>query len=188
MSFGFEEEVRLISAALNKAHDKNVLMVAAASNRGGNAGLTWPAKSSLVLSIFATDGDGNYHGKSPTSQTYRNNFATLGCAVKSWWPEHLGKGLEIRRSGTSTATAVAASIAATIMDIVRQKKRATNLSQQGLERLKKLGTADGMGAVFREMVDCGLGCDYLEPWHKMLNYKLYIYDTTILDNIWRYLK
>ncbi len=190
MSFGFDESVELIDKEITHAHEAKVLMFAAASNGGGNYGLTWPASSSLVLSIYATTGAGNRALTNPTNRPYSNNFATLGCAVSSWWPEHLRQGQKVRKSGTSTAAPIAASIGAIILDLVRQPDRTKHLSKDELNRLKRLGTADGMSAVFRRLVgDSGRrdGYDYIAPW-VVLDAGMDTSRTTIVDIILQCLK
>src|SRR5882757_4296225 len=114
MSFGFPRLVGVIDKALTEAYNKRVLMFASASNAGGNAGLTYPARSPLVIEIYATDGIGDRYPRNLTPRRRCKNFATLGVAVKSWWPENLGKGFARCVSGTSTATVVAAGIAAIV--------------------------------------------------------------------------
>ena len=58
MSFGFQEKVDGIKSAISYAYDKNVIMLAAASNDGGNSGIAWPARLHEVICVNATDGKG----------------------------------------------------------------------------------------------------------------------------------
>lgn len=92
----------------------------------------------------------------------------------------------VRKSGTSTSTPIAAGIAALIMEIVRQPERIEKLSGEKIDRLKKLGTVDGMSAVFRRMVGENgkrQGYNYLAPWETLD--RNYSSPTTIVDNILR---
>jgi subtilisin family serine protease len=187
MSFGFLRPVREIDEAIDHAHAKKVLMLAAAANCGGNASLSWPARSSLVISVHAATGEGNWYRSTPTRRSYANNFATLGSAVLSWWPVQKGLGPQVRKSGTSTATPVLAAIAATIISIVRQPGRVR--SEEDLEILKRLGTADGMRAVLRRMVGENgdrHGYDYIAPWELLdVSLEQHLSPDTIVDNILR---
>jgi hypothetical protein len=97
----------------------------------------------------------------------------------------LGLGLQVRKSGTSTATPVLAAIAATIMAVVRQPERVS--SERDSETLKRLGSADGMRAVLRRMASRNGkrdGYDYIAPW-EMLDASLDRYKSlnTIVENI-----
>jgi len=97
----------------------------------------------------------------------------------------LGLGLQVRKSGTSTATPVLAAIAATIMAVVRQPERVS--SERDSETLKRLGSADGMRAVLRRMASRNGkrdGYDYIVPW-EILDASLDRYNSlnTIVENI-----
>ena len=185
MSFGFEKSVDIIDDAITYACGQKVLILAAASNCGGNFDLTWPASSHQVLCIYATTGLGNPYRRNPTQRSHKENFATLGSAVDSWWPEHLGQPQNrVRKSGTSASTPIAAGIAAIVMEIVRQPDRIEGLSSEEKRKFKQLGTVDGMSAVFRRMTgENGKrhGYDYLAPWETL--HCDHHYPTTIVDNI-----
>ena len=182
MSFGFEKSVDIIDDAITYACRQKVLILAGASNCGGNSGPTWPARTLNVLSIHATSGIGNPYRRNPTRRTHTNNFATLGSAVNSWWPEHLNQPQNrVRKSGTSASTPIAAGIAAIVMEIVRQPERIRGLSSESKRKIKQLGTVDGMSAVFRSMASERQGYDYLAPWE--LLHGNHSFPTTVVDNI-----
>ena len=185
MSFGFKNHVGIIDEAITHACSQRVLILAAASNCGGNSGLTWPASSRQVLCIYATTGIGNPYRRNPTQRDHLENFATLGSAVDSWWPEHLNQPRNrVRKSGTSASTPIAAGIAAIVMEIVRQPERIRGFPSDKIEKLKRLGTVDGMSAVFRCMVgENGRrnGYSYLAPWETLD--RSHSSPTTIVDNI-----
>lgn len=90
----------------------------------------------------------------------------LGQAVKSSWPPHLGQGDEVRKSGTSTATPIAASIGATVLAYIKSSlsRRAQPLSAADAAIFSKLRTTAGMKTVFRRMVEKRGGYDYVVPW------------------------
>ena len=166
MSFGTVERSELVQSAIDKAYSRRVLMFASASNNAGNDRTWFPANSDLVLPIFAADGDGNKYSKNPTpGRGY--NFSTLGVCVKSWWPEHLEKGLEHRMTGTSTATPIAAGIAANVLHFFRRHAGVAGISSdQKLWLWSRLKTADGMKRVFEKMTEKTTrdGYDYVVPW------------------------
>lgn len=182
MSFGFVDEVDSIETALKYAYAKNILVFAAASNSGGNSQPLWPARSSSVIGVLASTGLGNkYHGN-PTRSSHADNFSVLGTAVESWWPEHMGQDRKIS-SGTSCATPIMAGIAATVMAVLRQPKRVEKMSQAKINKRSRLGSADGMRKVLREMVIGERdGYDYVVPW-KFLRDDGYESPTTLADNI-----
>lgn len=179
MSFGFPEAPPDIEEAIMYARNHNVLLLAAASNYGANKAVTWPANDERVMSIYATTGHGNRYHRNPTPGSGQN-FATLGCSVLALWPpdeEDVPKWAH--RSGTSTATPIAAGIAGLIMQVMETRKDAylasqrmrgadmTRTTDKYQRQLDKLRTRSGMSAVFRLMVaDEGMrdGYDYIAPW------------------------
>lgn len=133
-------------------------MFAAASNTGGNEGIAFPAMAhQMVIGINSTDAWGNKSNFTPTSLPYSENFSTLGEAVESSWPKHLGKGSTQWRSGTSYATPIAAGIAATMLFYTRMKL-------QKLDRVAELKTCSGMRRLLLSMADMRDGYNYLCPW------------------------
>lgn len=179
MSFGFPEAPQEIEKAVMYARNHNVLLLAAASNCGANKAVTWPANDERVISVYATSGDGNRYPRNPTPGPGRN-FATLGSSVYALWPpdeDDIPKW--VHRSGTSTATPMAAGIAGLIMQVMETRKDAYLASQKSRQRnttqitdayrrkLDKLRTRPGMSAVFQLMVgDEGKrdNYDYVAPW------------------------
>lgn len=159
MSFGFPEPVDEIVDAIEHAHSKRVLMLAAASNCGGNDRPSWPARDEHVMCIHAADGNGNKYAKNPTPASNKDNFAVLGHSVEALWPpDRRGNARWIHKSGTSTATPVSAAIAGLVMTLLRQAEDRF-LQQSDLKnarrvqkRLKALGRASHMATVFRLMV------------------------------------
>ena len=111
---GYDE----VEKAIEKAYAKDVLIFAAASNGGGNNGRAYPAREKLVFCIHSTDAMGNRSKFSPTAENSKQNFATVGEAIKSLWRTSPGQSHENAyrvKSGTSFATPIAASIAAFLL-------------------------------------------------------------------------
>ncbi|KAF2636034.1 subtilisin-like protein [Massarina eburnea CBS 473.64] len=161
ISVGFQQRVLgdAMERAIDYAKANNVLIFAAASNSGANAGRSWPARYDGVFAIHSTDTNGNPSGFNPT-EFEGINFATVGEAVESSWPNHLsrspaklpnGKGLKGQdtkggvdfspdcsvevKSGTSFATPIAASLAVFLLQYAKK-----NLEPKFVAQLKRYGT------------------------------------------------
>lgn len=97
----------------------NKLIFAAASNTGGYGSRLWPASSVGVFAIHATNESGKTNtidtNMNPPPLTGKDNFATFGCDVVSYWKGHYRS-----ISGTSFATPVAAAIGANILEYARR--------------------------------------------------------------------
>lgn len=118
---------------------KNKLIFAAASNTGGFGSRMWPATAPGVFAIHATDRFSAIPNDiNPPALQDKDNFATLGCGVKSHW-----SGQYVSISGTSFATPTAAAIAANILDYARRTE--TEDVVKGLTRYS------AMRNLFREM-------------------------------------
>jgi hypothetical protein len=182
MSFGFERSVTIIDEAIKYADSKKIIMLAAASNKGGNGVITWPARLPQVICIYATDSFGNRCDFTPSPSDNADNFSVLGHAVKSFWPPHLKQGFEVPKSGTSTATPIAAGIAALVLQYMRVvlSKRA-QIPKSDAEVFSKLRTTAGMSRMFRQMVTNKRdGYDYILPWN-FLSVAKYKEASTIYD-------
>jgi len=145
-------------------------MFAAASNKGHNHPVPFPARSSNVLCIYATDGKGNNYDCNPKClEKSGYHFATLGVAVKSAWIEtpdqHTEESAERRMSGTSFATPIIAGIAAYILDFARM---------HGLDdpSYRKLRSRDGMEEMLAKWFVGKVGeLDYVYPWKLFEDYR-----------------
>jgi hypothetical protein len=164
MSFGYETVIDEIDQALKLASEHNVLLIAAASNVGGNTGRAqrWPAIRDNVISMCATQGKGFQYKRNPPPRDNNFNFATLGVMVPVWTvPATEGNSQIIYMSGTSIATPVAAAIAASIIEFIRhtEERYVAQHSEHGkvdyrprVDRAKKaILQASGMCKIFSLM-------------------------------------
>lgn len=117
MSFGFDDQVTEILKAIEFA-SKHALLLASASNSGGNAGIAWPARCPDVVAVFASDYQGNKYVRNP-DPLGKHNFSVLGDHVEGWKP---GTNQKEHRSGTSIAAPLAAGITAIILAVLRHGK------------------------------------------------------------------
>lgn len=179
MSFGYENEVEVIEKALKHADEKGVLLVAAASNVGGNTGRAkrWPSTRDNVLAVYAAGGKGEEYTDNPPPRSNHYNFATLGVMMPVWsTPDKEGTSQEICCTGTSYATPVAAAIAASILEFMwhtetsylRQYDRDPEHRRLALQNRVNIAKsaivrASGMSKVFKMMAVSKGSYDYVQP-------------------------
>jgi hypothetical protein len=167
MSFGCKQRVKVINDAIKLAHDKNILLFAAASNCGGNDDIAWPANSDKVIGVHATDGNGRPTRFTPNALDNEDNLAVLGSAVKSYWPKKAKDGTyEMRMSGTSCAAPIAAGLASIVMEYIRRKS-AEHPEFATDPAFERLGERKVMINIFRKMVRGSKKVkeyEYIEPW------------------------
>jgi subtilisin family serine protease len=90
MSFGMDNEHPAMQKQILRAYNENIIMFAAASNRGLNYKTTFPARENEVICIYSTDGNGSKSVRNPACMKNSGyHFATVGVAVKSAWPVNL---------------------------------------------------------------------------------------------------
>ncbi|KAK1967662.1 subtilisin-like protein [Colletotrichum sublineola] len=163
MSFGFQQNVPIIAAAIRKAiHERNgtLIFFAAASNSGGNSREMFPANLADVFSVRETNGLGAFSDTNPPVDLDGPVvFGTLGKEVPSaWLSSHDGN---VAKSGSSVATAVAAGIAALLMTIADVGVADSNLKAADALKLR---TKPGMLEVLKEMSQpMGNRCRYIPP-------------------------
>jgi Subtilase family len=93
-----------------------VIILASASNQGANHPITFPARlKNIVFCIGAADGKGNPAAFNPPF-IGEEKYSALGEAVLGAVPGNQYR----RKDGTSTATPIAAGIAAVLIDFTRQ--------------------------------------------------------------------
>lgn len=178
MSFGFDEgTLPDVEKAIETAYDRNIVMLAAVSNDGNRprAPIAFPALHPCVICVNSADGAGNKSSFNPQAPNGRgrtrreDNFSILGENIESCWPEAIEAEGVVRRteaggtfracSGSSFATAIAASTAALIIEFgKRQRYR--------IPKNKKLRTYRGIQQVFTRMagVDEIQGFKNIRPW------------------------
>lgn len=119
MSLGWEVRQQVVADAIDNALERGTIIFAAASNYGKRHGTAWPARAERVICVHSTDGYGNRCRWTPA--LLHKDFSVLGSAVSSYWPDHLGKGPEILKSGTSTSTPIAAGVAALCLEYMHDR-------------------------------------------------------------------
>ena len=179
LSFGTDKAVDIIESVVDDYAPK-VLFFAAASNCGGNEpGITWPARHGNVISIYASDGDGNSYKRNPNPQDNHYNLSMLGTAVSGLWPQHLDPSSRYKhKSGTSCATPIAAGVAANILTLMRRQATLDLSKVFGDELEQALRATDRLMKKLRQpqvmrkvMFKLGAreikrqGYHYVAPWH-----------------------
>jgi hypothetical protein len=122
ISWGMNKEIPTISTALNEALKAGIVIFASASNAGANDPITFPARLEGIFCIGSANGVGGPSTFNPPSK--KEKYSVLGEAVSGAYPKHRADGLKgydaeqqtIRQDGTSTATPIAAGIAALLID------------------------------------------------------------------------
>lgn len=163
ISFGFScttKRLEPIRRAILKANAADVLIFAAASNKGGNEHVAFPARMDEVICVGSTNGRGCISDFTPHLDPGKR-LCALGEQIESSWPPGMLDGG--RKSGTSFATPVAARVAAMVLDYMWAVKDLDEPDYKFL--IPKLLTRRGMLSVFKRMVVSYPTHDYLVPWH-----------------------
>lgn len=160
ISWGIMDNIPIISTALNEALKTGILIFASASNSGANFPIVFPARLHGIFCIGSADGIGAPSTFNPPSEDEK--YSTLGEAVSGACPKHLSdkRGYDaeaqtIRQDGASTATPIAAAIAALFIDYSWQFMDAN--ASWTYENISKLFSRMSKTIV-------GQNYRYLEPW------------------------
>ena len=163
LPLGFPRRIEVISNAITVAVQK-VVIFAAASNKGLNcSGPAYPARDEKVICINSAHYNGGESDDNP-EPVWGQNLSILGENVASAWPKALcseanPESMKVA-SGTSVATAIAASIGALLLDFVRQDHEVATLRWAA----EKMRTMDGMKVVLHDMAKRTNRFRYIEPF------------------------
>ncbi|KAJ5116711.1 subtilisin-like protein [Penicillium angulare] len=157
ISAGFAKHSLELEDAIDKASGSGALVFAAASNWGNRGGhVAYPARHSFkTICMFSTNTDDQASSFNPEARSHTDNFAILGEDL-----EHPADPRK-RESGTSMATAIAAGLAARIVDFSRHEDNET------IDRVAKVGSIAGMTAIFRSISKPAGRCQCLAPLRLM---------------------
>lgn len=148
LSFGFQRGIPSIQKAIDKAvsPDRNIIMLAAASNDAANTPRAYPASHDRVICVHSADGLGNRSKFNPTAVEGTDNFCVVGENIEAAWPSRQTEYQGVRRmSGTSFATPVGVAVAAFMIDFMEK-----NVPEH-TEWLTPLRSYRGIRAIFNSL-------------------------------------
>lgn len=161
MAFGFEKEHDGMYEAIRAARAQNVLVFAAASNYGNMTRIAFPARLTHdVVCMFCTNAlaktSQSFNPKPSTKRTH--NLAIFGEEVEL--PGTHGHVVILK--GTSMSTAIAAGLAAHLIDFSRHTDSRKSFGKEAAH-LKNMA---GMESVFTKMAGGPSGDGYycVVPW------------------------
>lgn len=165
MSFGFQsghrKEIEDITNAITKVVDRRkskVIFMASAGNFGPYQREAFPASHNQVIAMRATDPMGTFHRTNPDHDMHHSIvLGTYGDNLPSWLT---ACNPNVYKPGSSAATAVAAGIAAFVLDHAIALTRKHGWS----EHLMKMWNVNGMKQVLQKMSsDQGNGQYFVNP-------------------------
>ncbi|KAH7303436.1 peptidase S8/S53 domain-containing protein [Rhexocercosporidium sp. MPI-PUGE-AT-0058] len=177
LSFGYRLRKPSIETAIDVCGltKPPILIFAAAANTGALEDRpAFPGRMRSVFCINSASGDGKAMSYNPPMLRGSFNYTFLGDAITGAWPiarsadhgviiKNSDKGPERILSGTSLAAPVAASVAAAVLELCRQRPRIPELSDWCVARVQ---TYDGMQEVFRATMQGPGVHEYtlIQPW------------------------
>lgn len=167
MAFGFFDERESINEEIRNAVNQDILLVAAASNYGGNYGRTFPARHRDVFAVHATDAYGQPLAFNSFPEPGDVNYGVLGEHVCSASSTRAGSDGTIKSmTGTSVAVPIFAAFCAAILAFVRQNRdRARPLSNGDVPLDQWLRRYAGMDKVLRSIAKRNHGAyNYIGPF------------------------
>lgn len=164
LSLGFEKNPVEIEESITAVHN-NVLIFGAASNNGmSRKHPNYPARDDRVICVHSAFPNGAKSNDNPPAEGGKD-LMTLGQDVSSAWPERLlgpgNRGSKKEDSGTSIATAVLASTAGLLLELLRQEHN----DSQMIWAAGQLKKTPAMKLVLRDMSqECHHKYRYVEPF------------------------
>ncbi|KAG4285116.1 hypothetical protein FPRO06_06376 [Fusarium proliferatum] len=154
ISAGFRNYSKELDDAVTRAKAAGVLVIAAASNWQNTHTVAFPARHNLsTMCIYSTNTGNQSSSFNPEPRADTQNFAILGEGF-----QHPDQRRNERMSGTSMATAVAAGLAARIVDFSRQRD-----NKESIFRAQDVGKLPGMLAIFNAMSKPAGNLSYISP-------------------------
>ncbi|KAH7186192.1 peptidase S8/S53 domain-containing protein [Fusarium flagelliforme] len=154
ISGGFRHYSKELDEATTRAKAAGVLVVAAAANWQNIGPVAFPARHNLTtMCIYSTNLGNQSSGFNPEPRDDTSRFAILGEGF-----QHPDQRRNEQMSGTSMATAVAAGLAASIIDFSRQ---ADNKSY--IPRAQDVGKLSGMLSIFGAISNRVGPLKYVDP-------------------------
>ncbi|ORY18207.1 hypothetical protein BCR34DRAFT_610480 [Clohesyomyces aquaticus] len=182
LPFGYAkltQNLACVQEAITYAASKNVLTFAAAANHGGIHAV-YPANQEQVICVNSADGGGNISAFNSSPQEH-GNISTLGEAVPTNWSDPLLRQGALRQSGAAPATAVAAGVAAIILEYLRQ--RLHMWTEEEKFAASKINSRKGMVVVMmKHMSIVRSGFHFLLPW-KLFEKDCETIDKLLLDTL-----
>lgn len=163
LSLGFEKNDAEVEKSIT-AVNNDVLIFAAASNRGMSfKHPVYPARDDRVICVHSARSNGASSDDNPPAEGGKD-LMTLGQDVPSAWPHKLqishSSGSQKRSSGSSVATAVLASTAGLLLELLRQEP--DNLQMRWAAAQMKKTSA--MKLILRDMSQENNHRRYVEPF------------------------
>ncbi|KAG5808895.1 hypothetical protein H9Q74_006440 [Fusarium xylarioides] len=154
ISAGFRNYSKELDDAVTKAKAAGVLVIAAASNWQNTNTVAFPARHNLsTMCIYSTNTGNQSSSFNPEPRADTQNFAIIGEGF-----QHPDQRRNERMSGTSMATAVAAGLAARIVDFSRQKD-----NKASIFRAQDVGKLPGMLSIFSTLSKPAGNLRYVSP-------------------------